>query len=175
MTPRWLLFFLFIVIVAGLGWFRQKRNMPQAGWRALTNIAQNTRLTRDHVQLDRGPTPLSKLEAWDALTGRYAMRDFRKGDIIPVDALSNAPKIAQDKNHRILAYPLASLGAAASLINAGVTVAVCEGTTDDCVDGVVAAVSGDGESAAGVLLLTTADALKLGKIKQPQMRITSLP
>ena len=174
MILRWLLFLLFIAIVAGLAWVRWEQG-EDVGWKAIVTIPKNTRLTKDHVQLRKGRTPLTKLDSWDAIGGRYTSRQFSKGETVPVDGLANAPVIEQDKDHRIVAYPLTSLGAAASLVNAGVTVVVCEKASDECVDGLVAAVSGEREAEAGLLLLTTSDARKLAKLKQPLLYITSLP
>src|SRR5262245_2635128 len=101
MTPRWLLFILFIVVVAVLAGTRKNQLSVDAGWKAVNAVPKYTRITRDHVQLQKGSTPLQRLVPWEAIAGKYALRDFNKGDIIHLAELSEAPKITHDNGHRI--------------------------------------------------------------------------
>lgn len=173
MTPRWLLFFLFIGIVAVLGGTRRNKERVGVGWKALSVLPKYTRVTRDHVHGQKGRTPLARVTPWESIAGKYTLRQIESGETIALVDLSEAPKITHDNDHRILAYSLKSLGAAAILLNAGSSIAICEGATKDCVVSTVAAVTGEGDAKAALLELTTDDAFKLGAIKQPLLRITS--
>jgi hypothetical protein len=180
MTHRWVVFGVFIVLVGLVAWYKNPEASPAPpGYVAVREIQMNTRLSRDHWSFNKGATPLDSwgLPKPEELLGKYARVRISGGQVIRPDQLADVPMLRPKAGTVLLGFESTDLGPAASLLNAGSEVYVCDKENLSCPGGpyLVEAILGKPESPFAIIRATLAQDAELRKISKPKLRLAELP
>lgn len=181
MKVRWIIYFAFVLVIAGLSIARHhKLSMPsQAVWLAEVDLPVNTRIFTNYLMKSSCPTPLNAwgLEDIRDFDGKYvAGTNIPRNTEVALQDLSPFPHPSESTNCVTLFYSSQDLlfGIPDGCINSGAKISISDdkGTTYGPYR--IEAILGKGDSFALAVLVTNSDAGTVSKIAKPKLRIVSL-